>query len=369
MMMQYSQPISNQYWLIQIYKSQFNQLWWMRQGKGSVQSELRIIVQHTSFQNTEPTSSFINESLMVTVSLSVSAVCPAEAAVRRGGVLVSFCCRPLLHSRRGLQFSLGSSIRLGQPLHPLHCRRLTQTQSRSVCQTVLTWWKEKWSPFSVVLWFSVVSYGGFKFSGLLSPKLCSSKFHVMWCVQLLNWNTLQKSFKQNQLNVHVYIHSDVPDRGPSLVVHTSVSFGLEHLEKDKEEVQSIILQELYKLLPDLPQPISIKCQKWRYSQVSSEKFWTFRSPTQSSQWSLWHPLQVLTAAPGCPGQMTILERPLLVCGGDAFSHSNFDGCVESALSVLSVLKALLWGHQHHRKWPSYEAVINEVIVFHCFVFK
>ncbi|TMS21808.1 Renalase [Larimichthys crocea] len=117
---------------------------------------------------------------------------------------------------------------------------------------------------------------------------------------------------------HFLSESDTPGRGPSLVVHTSVPFGLEHLEKDKEEVQPIILQELYKMLPGLPQPISIKCQKWRYSQV-------------------------LTSVPDCPGQMTVLDRPLLVCGGDAFSHSNFDGCVESALSVLRVLKASLSG--------------------------
>ncbi|KAM9336316.1 renalase isoform 2-T2 [Symphorus nematophorus] len=111
-------------------------------------------------------------------------------------------------------------------------------------------------------------------------------------------------------------NADTPDRGPSLVVHTSVPFGLQHLERDKEDVQPIILQELHRLIPDLPQPISIKCHKWRYSQV-------------------------LSAVPGCPGHMTLLDRPLLVCAGDAFSHSNFDGCVESALSVLSVLKATL----------------------------
>ncbi|XP_044034906.1 renalase isoform X2 [Siniperca chuatsi] len=109
---------------------------------------------------------------------------------------------------------------------------------------------------------------------------------------------------------------NAPGRGPSLVVHTSVPFGLKHLEEDKEDVQPIILQELHKLLPGLPQPISIKCQKWRYSQV-------------------------LTSVPDCPGQMTVLDCPPLVCGGDAFSHSNFDGCVESALSMLRVLKASL----------------------------
>nr|XP_057925264.1 renalase [Doryrhamphus excisus] len=102
--------------------------------------------------------------------------------------------------------------------------------------------------------------------------------------------------------------------GPSMVVHTSAPFGLQHMEQDKEDVQPIVLQELNKLLPGLPQPVGIKCHKWRYSQV-------------------------LTSVPNCPGHMTVLERPLLVCAGDAFSHSNFDGCVESALSVLAVFKA------------------------------
>ncbi|XP_077359671.1 renalase [Festucalex cinctus] len=98
-------------------------------------------------------------------------------------------------------------------------------------------------------------------------------------------------------------------RGPSLVVHTGAPFGLRHVECDIEEVQPIILQELQRLLPSLPQPISIKCHKWRYSQVTS-------------------------AAAGCSGHMTLSERPLLVCAGDAFTHSNFDGCLVSALSML-----------------------------------
>ena len=52
-----------------------------------------------------------------------------------------------------------------------------------------------------------------------------------------------------------------------MVVHTSVPFGMRHLEQDKEEVEPVILEELNRLLPGLPQPISVKCQKWRYSQV------------------------------------------------------------------------------------------------------
>ncbi|KAJ7987745.1 hypothetical protein DPEC_G00329680 [Dallia pectoralis] len=104
--------------------------------------------------------------------------------------------------------------------------------------------------------------------------------------------------------------------GPSIVVHTSVPFGMKHLEEDKDQVGPIILEELNKLLPGLPEPHSIKCQKWRYSQVTS-------------------------AVAGCPGQMTLLSRPLLVCGGDGFTHSNLDGCIESALKVCAVLKSSL----------------------------
>uniref|UniRef100_A0A1A8G054 Renalase, FAD-dependent amine oxidase n=1 Tax=Nothobranchius korthausae TaxID=1143690 RepID=A0A1A8G054_9TELE len=111
-------------------------------------------------------------------------------------------------------------------------------------------------------------------------------------------------------------NADSPGLGPSLVIHTSVPFGLEHLERDKEDIQPIILQELHRLLPDLPQPISIKCQKWRYSQV-------------------------LTTVSDCPGHMILLPQPPLICGGDAFSHSNFDGCVDSALSLFGALKTSL----------------------------
>ncbi|XP_060716652.1 renalase isoform X4 [Tachysurus vachellii] len=104
--------------------------------------------------------------------------------------------------------------------------------------------------------------------------------------------------------------------GRSVVVHTSVPFGLKHLEQAKEEVQAIILQELQMVLPGFPEPETIKCQKWRYSQVTR-------------------------SVADCPGQMTLLAKPLLVCGGDGFTHSNFDGCIESALKLFEVLKSSL----------------------------
>ncbi|XP_067858638.1 renalase [Heptranchias perlo] len=104
-----------------------------------------------------------------------------------------------------------------------------------------------------------------------------------------------------------------PEVRPSIVVHTTVQFGAENVHKDKEEVEPLILDQLQQVLPGLPKPTSTKCHKWRYSQV-------------------------ISAVSNCPGQMTLDVEPLLVCGGDGFTHSNFDGCTESALTILDVFK-------------------------------
>ncbi|XP_033127274.1 renalase-like isoform X2 [Anneissia japonica] len=95
--------------------------------------------------------------------------------------------------------------------------------------------------------------------------------------------------------------------GPTLTVHTSVPFGLKHLEDNKQDVQKIILQHLSTLLPGLPEPVEVKCQRWRYSQVYK-------------------------GVEGGPGCMKLAESKtsLLLAAGDAFVHSNFDGCIESA---------------------------------------
>uniref|UniRef100_A0A8C5X4Q5 Renalase, FAD dependent amine oxidase n=1 Tax=Malurus cyaneus samueli TaxID=2593467 RepID=A0A8C5X4Q5_9PASS len=58
-----------------------------------------------------------------------------------------------------------------------------------------------------------------------------------------------------------------PGMGPSVVVHTTVTFGSEHLDSDPAEVQQLILSHLQRIVPSLPQPSSIKFHKWRYSQV------------------------------------------------------------------------------------------------------
>ncbi|XP_075279377.1 renalase isoform X2 [Opisthocomus hoazin] len=107
-----------------------------------------------------------------------------------------------------------------------------------------------------------------------------------------------------------------PEIGASIVVHTTVTFGSKHLDSDPAEVQQLILSHLERIVPSIPKPASIKCQKWRYSQV-------------------------IKAMPNFPGQMILHTQPLLICGGDGFTCSNFDGCLDSAMSLAEAVKSHL----------------------------
>ncbi|XP_076069546.1 renalase-like isoform X2 [Oratosquilla oratoria] len=99
--------------------------------------------------------------------------------------------------------------------------------------------------------------------------------------------------------------------GPSVIFHTSVPFGKAHLDKTPEEVKGILEQKVKEMFPEWPQPKEIKCQKWRFSQVTS-------------------------AFPGLPG-CVVLDKGLII-GGDGFTHSNMDGCIESAKTVAEKVK-------------------------------
>ncbi|XP_073404307.1 renalase isoform X2 [Dendrobates tinctorius] len=135
-----------------------------------------------------------------------------------------------------------------------------------------------------------------------------TQIDVPWAAKYINDNPCIRfiSIDNKKRNV------EFSEIGPSLVVHTSVPFGKKHLEQEKEAVQPLILKQLDSILPNLPQPKYVKCHKWRYSQVTE-------------------------AFPDCPGQITLHSKPFLLCGGDGFTHSNFDGCTESALRIVESL--------------------------------
>jgi len=104
--------------------------------------------------------------------------------------------------------------------------------------------------------------------------------------------------------------------GSSIVIHTSVPFGLKHLEDDVNQVKELILAQMVKRIPELKDqtPVNVKCQRWRYSQVYKR----------------------YQDSPGC---VMLSSSPLLLLAGDAFVEaSRFDGCVDSALAVTNCIK-------------------------------
>ncbi|OWF42205.1 renalase-like [Mizuhopecten yessoensis] len=122
-----------------------------------------------------------------------------------------------------------------------------------------------------------------------------------------------KYFRDNPCVCYIAIDNkkrgkDSDSVGPSAVIHTSVRFGMNHLEEDKEAVKDIIMKHVKELLPDLPEPAEVKGHKWRYSQVHKS----------------------YADEPGC---IVLSQNPPIILAGDAFSHSNLDGCLDSAQSV------------------------------------
>ena len=103
-------------------------------------------------------------------------------------------------------------------------------------------------------------------------------------------------------------------RGKTLLVHTSVPFGIEHSETDKAAVQALILKTLNELIPGLPPSSDSHLVHWRYSQVSRPY-------------------------PGAPGYVLLSERPLVVATGDAFTESNFEGCLQAAQETTKLVNS------------------------------
>ncbi|CAI9743371.1 renalase-like isoform X1 [Octopus vulgaris] len=103
-----------------------------------------------------------------------------------------------------------------------------------------------------------------------------------------------------------------PQGGQSIVVHSSVPWGVEHVEESKDDVKPIMLDYVRGLLPNLPDPEFVKGHKWRYSQVR-------------------------TPFPGSPGCVQLSTDPSLLVGGDGFSYSKFEGCIDSANSLVAAV--------------------------------
>ncbi|KAK2169433.1 hypothetical protein LSH36_10g12015 [Paralvinella palmiformis] len=96
------------------------------------------------------------------------------------------------------------------------------------------------------------------------------------------------------------------DIGPSLLVHASVQFTLKHIHEDVDQVcTEHILPRVHELLPQLPKSTFITNHLWQVSQVYK-------------------------GYEGKPGMLILQDKPLLMCGGDTFTDSQFNRCLESA---------------------------------------
>uniref|UniRef100_A0A1B6CIQ7 Amine oxidase domain-containing protein n=1 Tax=Clastoptera arizonana TaxID=38151 RepID=A0A1B6CIQ7_9HEMI len=106
---------------------------------------------------------------------------------------------------------------------------------------------------------------------------------------------------------------NIPD---TVVIHTTKEFGQQYLEEALPNMESKLMTCFKERFPSWPEPNSVKCHKWRYSQVSN-------------------------SYPGSPGFITISEDPILIAGGDGFRGSTFDNCVFSAKSITREIQKLV----------------------------
>nr|XP_051679315.1 renalase isoform X3 [Oryctolagus cuniculus] len=94
-----------------------------------------------------------------------------------------------------------------------------------------------------------------------------TKIDVPWAGQYITSNPCIRfiSIDNKKRNI------ESSEIGPSIVVHTTVPFGVAYLQHSMAEVQELIIQQLENILPGLPQPVATKCQKWTHSQVQHYK--------------------------------------------------------------------------------------------------
>lgn len=104
--------------------------------------------------------------------------------------------------------------------------------------------------------------------------------------------------------------------GRTLLVHTTVPFGLEHLEEEKDQVRSLILQSLERLIPGLPPATHSQMVRWRYSQVHK-------------------------MFPGSHDCVVLSRDPLIIATGDSFSDSNFTNCVRAVHLTAKVMSEVM----------------------------
>ena len=110
-----------------------------------------------------------------------------------------------------------------------------------------------------------------------------------------------------------------------MVAHASVPWTAKHFDDNFADVEKTMTEQVLELLPGLPSAAhKSRLIRWRYSQV--------QEPYTNT------PGHVVLRNNNNNNNNNNGRGPLVLCAGDGFTHSNFDGCVESAFSVVECLK-------------------------------
>jgi len=100
-----------------------------------------------------------------------------------------------------------------------------------------------------------------------------------------------------------------------VILQTTKEFGQKYINETTDNISSILIDKVKELFPDWPLPVSYNVHKWLYSQV-------------------------ITPYNNKPGCILLNEKIPILAGGDCFTHSTFNGCIESAFKICETVESL-----------------------------
>ena len=156
----------------------------------------------------------------------------------------------------------------------------------------------------------------------LSDAEYSSRYAVAFTYKQDVLSSFTWSAKYFQDDVIRYVSCEPRKKGeanvstPVLIAHTSVPFGVHHLEEDKQAITKTVESRLSVIIPGLPPSVDSYCIRWRYSQVRQQ-------------------------VRGSEGYLVIQDTPLVVLTGDAFTHSNLEGAFKAASATAKLIEQKL----------------------------
>lgn len=132
---------------------------------------------------------------------------------------------------------------------------------------------------------------------------------VEWDVKFINNN---ETFRYVSIENKKRGQYNAPD---CVIFHTTKEFGEKHIQETTNSILQVLRDKVYELFPDWPLPASYNVHKWLYSQVTT--------PYQNN--------------PGC---ILLNEAIPILAGGDCFTQSTFNGCIESAVKIYETVDKL-----------------------------